>query len=95
MSSVVVLILSYNDAATIAECVGSVVSQRRRSEVEAILLADDASADDSVTVAQAASGAVRLDVLPTPHNYGPWPNLNRSPISIARCITRARLPIGL
>ena len=78
MSSVAVLILSYNDSATIAECVRSVISQQRSHQLAAILLADDASRDDTVARAHAAAGSARLHVLPTPQNFGPWPNLNRS-----------------
>jgi glycosyltransferase involved in cell wall biosynthesis len=78
MNRVAVLILSYNDSATIAETVRSVVQQRRRPELAAILLADDASRDDSVARAHAAAGDAQLHVLPTPQNFGPWPNLNRS-----------------
>ena len=78
MNRVAVLILSYNDAATVAECVRSVVQQRRQHELAAILLADDASRDDTVSRAHAAAGDTKLHVLPTPHNFGPWPNLNRS-----------------
>lgn len=73
------LVLSYNDAATIAESVGSVVSQPRRSELTALLLADDASRDDTVAHARSAAGnSIAVEVLPTPQNLGPWPNLNRS-----------------
>ncbi|HEX6065532.1 MAG TPA: glycosyltransferase family 2 protein [Longimicrobiales bacterium] len=80
-----VLILSYNDSGTIAECVRSVRAQARQHELAAVVLADDASRDDTVMKARAAAGErLQLTVLPTPHNYGPWPNLNRSLEYVAR-----------
>jgi GT2 family glycosyltransferase len=74
-----VVILSYNDSGTIAEAVRSVRAQARQHELASVVLADDASRDDSVMKARAAAGdRMQLNVLPTPHNFGPWPNLNRS-----------------
>ena len=74
-----VLILSYNDSLTITEAVRSVRAQARQHELAAVVLADDASRDDTVMKARAAAGdRLQLSVLPTPHNYGPWPNLNRA-----------------
>lgn len=74
-----VLILSYNDSGTIAEAVRSVRAQSRQHELVSVVLADDASRDDTVMKARAAAGdRLQINVLPTPHNFGPWPNLNRS-----------------
>ena len=74
-----VLMLSYNDSLTIAEAVRSVRAQARQHELAAVVLADDASRDDTVMKARAAAGErLHLSVLPTPHNFGPWPNLNRA-----------------
>lgn len=77
--SAAVLMLSYNDSSTIGEAVRSVRAQSRQHELAAVILADDASRDDTVLKARAVAGdRLRLHVLPTPHNYGPWPNLNRA-----------------
>ncbi len=74
-----VLVLSYNDSGTIAEAVRSVRAQARQHELVTVVLADDASRDDTVLKARAAAGdRLQLNVLPTPHNFGPWPNLNRA-----------------
>ena len=79
MNRVVALVLSYNDAATVAETIGSIVKQKRAAELAALVLADDASRDDTVQRAQRAAGdLVPFEVLTRPRNLGPWPNLNES-----------------
>jgi glycosyltransferase involved in cell wall biosynthesis len=79
MTRVVALVLSYNDASTIAQTVESIVTQNRAKELASLILADDASRDDSVQRARrAAGGRVPFEVLSRPGNLGPWPNLNAS-----------------
>ncbi len=73
-----VLVLSYNDASTIEAAVRSVTAQHRRHELTAIVLADDASHDDTVERARAAAVPVPFMVLAAQQNQGPWPNLNRA-----------------
>jgi glycosyltransferase involved in cell wall biosynthesis len=79
MPSVVALVLSYNDSATIAQTIASILNQPRVQELKAVLLADDASRDDTVQRARrAAADLMPLEVLPRSRNLGPWPNLNQS-----------------
>lgn len=76
-SRVVALVLSYNDAATIADAIGSIAKQNRAQDLTTLLLADDASRDDTVERARRAAGElVSFEVLPRPRNLGPWLNLN-------------------
>jgi glycosyltransferase involved in cell wall biosynthesis len=78
-SRVVALVLSYNDAATIADTIKSIVQQDRVRELQAVVLGDDGSRDDSVERARRAAGdIVSLHVLTRERNVGPWPNLNES-----------------
>ena len=78
MTRAAVVILSYNDAATIGEAVRSVALQERAPELHALVLADDGSRDDTVARAQAAHGSLPLQVLRAERNQGQWPNLNRA-----------------
>lgn len=78
-ANVAVLVLSYNDARTVAQAIGSILGQSRVHDLSAVLLADDASRDDTILRARAAAGSgIRLSLLPARQNLGPWPNLNRA-----------------
>lgn len=82
---VVVLVLSYNDARTVAHAVRSVVDQPRVRELHAVVLADDASGDDTILRARAAAGgAMRLTLLPARQNQGQWRNLNHALRQLAK-----------
>ena len=77
MARIAALVLSYNDAATIGAAVSSIVSQGHGRLTE-LVLADDASTDNSVDLARAAAGSLPFNVLRRETNAGERRNLNRS-----------------
>lgn len=82
---VAVLVVSYNDARTVAHAIESIAAQDRVHELNAVVLADDASHDDTVLRARAAAGtALRVTTMRAPQNLGPWPNMNRGLHALAR-----------
>jgi GT2 family glycosyltransferase len=79
MASAAVIVLSHNDAAHVGEAVTSIVNQWGRARMTALVLADDASRDQTIDHARAAvADAVPLVVLQADHNLGQWENLNRA-----------------
>ena len=72
------LILSHNDAPTVGEAIVSMVQQSRVRDLRAIVLADDASTDDTAERAVRAAGDLPLTVLRAERNLGQWNNLNRA-----------------
>ncbi|MGQ0561624.1 MAG: glycosyltransferase family 2 protein [Gemmatimonadota bacterium] len=79
MSRALVIITSYNDARTVAATIASVAAQGGIERVLEVALLDDASGDDTVAQARGAwTGPTRFTVVATPHNLGPWANLNRA-----------------
>lgn len=78
MKRVAALILSHNDAATVAEAVSSIRQQPRAAVLSEVVLADDASRDDTVSRARAAGASLPLQVWAAERNLGQWPNLNRA-----------------
>jgi GT2 family glycosyltransferase len=77
LSRIGVLLVSYNNSATIAEAVTSIVGQDGIDDVSALVLADDASQDDSIRWARDAAAGRALQVLSSTSNQGAWGNLNR------------------
>jgi GT2 family glycosyltransferase len=79
MSSVSILVPAYNAADTIEETLVSVQQQTALPEVRAVYLADDASTDSTIAVAQTAwTGRTPLRVLRSDRNAGQWRNVNRA-----------------
>jgi glycosyltransferase involved in cell wall biosynthesis len=77
LSKVAVLVPSYNDAPTVAATIRSIVGQSC-SVITSVVLADDASRDDTVATARAAAGSdLELKIWRAQQNLGPWANLNR------------------
>jgi len=76
MVKVSVLIITYNQASTIKECMDSVLVQRTDFDFE-IVVADDASTDDTPTIvsAYAAAHPDRVRAFRRPANLGPNANL--------------------
>jgi glycosyltransferase involved in cell wall biosynthesis len=73
-----VLVPAYNDARTVAATMHSIAKQVGTSQLTVVVLADDASRDDTVAIARAAAGALPLQVWAAAQNLGPWQNLNRA-----------------
>ena len=78
MTRIAALVLSHNDASTVGEAIGSIAVQQSVSALSALVLADDASADDTVARARAAAGSIEVTVRLAQPNLGQWPNLNRA-----------------
>ena len=78
MTRVAALVLSHDDAATVGEAVASIALQTPASALSALVLADDASRDDTIQRARAAAGSIDVTVLAADRNLGQWPNLNRA-----------------
>lgn len=84
-SRVAILIPSYNSAETIAQTLDSVQRQLLEGASDiSIYLADDASKDDTIAVAQQTWRArVPLRVIARERNLGQWPNKNDALAEIA------------
>jgi glycosyltransferase involved in cell wall biosynthesis len=71
-----VLVPTYNSAATVEETLQSLLAQDL-SSVDAVYLADDASADATVAIARRVwQSATPLIVIEQPRNQGQWRNVN-------------------
>jgi glycosyltransferase involved in cell wall biosynthesis len=83
---VAILIPSYNSAGTIAQTLDSVQRQLPEGASDiGVYLADDASKDDTIAVAQRIWKAhVPLQVIARERNLGQWPNKNGALAEIAR-----------
>lgn len=76
----VILVPAFNCSATIAETLQSIQNQSDGLDrIRAVVLADDGSRDDTVTVAQRSwHCSVPLRVQRNPVNLGEYPNVNRA-----------------
>jgi GT2 family glycosyltransferase len=76
---VAVIVVSFNDAGTVAQTIGSLGRQTALPEISGVILADDASRDGTVDrAAEAWQHEVPFSVSANSTNIGQWPNLNRA-----------------
>lgn len=79
MSTVSILVPSYNAAATLAETLVSIQGQPALASIQAVYLADDASTDTTLEVAHTTWNApTPLRILQADRNLGQWPNVNQA-----------------
>jgi len=80
-----IIIPNYNGGPWIAETLDSLTKQTHPFNLTTVVVADDGSTDDSVSIAFSYTEAFpAFQLLRRPHNIGQWPNLNESLQSLAQ-----------
>lgn len=78
MPKTAILIPCYNASATILETLDSLKEQVLNPNIEAIILADDCSTDNTLEICQAyAKGQPKIKIVPSDQNQGERRNVNR------------------